>query len=530
MSSSKRFAFSQLALQSGKSMGTFCHHPPGGGAISAAQHSISKERQMSRLSKVIGLKKTLVNQMQGMMQTMRSSPVKLKSSTYRIYGPTRRLCSSMSSLPSSRGSARNFSSSSSCRQQAQLTSSAEQRYHHFGDLFERRNGDLARDISRSIQDDLMVIDLNTKRLISCANTKIPTDKYDDYDNRQHHHHHHNHHQHSNPRQRHGSLPSVTEWNETRMPKAMDAMDTISKQMKPLRRKLTNIRLKDNAILPNAGQQFAQPNQQSRKLQMQLGELYANSIRQRNHKTISKNLKSNTAIKQQITNHAERELDMATATAAAASGTGQRSGKSSRMDEVHYQSKKSANLMSASQRVINKQFEGYREANKSKLIVQAVSPTPLSKAIQPPPTTRTRLITMGQTVPKAKELSKSTEHVKKENNWYKSKAHNNVLEMAKSVEITKKLEKSRQAASLSTFSRRNFEQKRGRSEQKEEQSSQQLPIQMGEMRELAKPEEKRDNSNAELKMPSQYTKESAVQQLGNVAEKRPIHIYSKQRMF
>ncbi|XP_030239019.1 bromodomain-containing protein DDB_G0280777 [Drosophila navojoa] len=210
MSSTKRFNLSQMALQSS------CAHnalksvrklymrsgatnvallrqtsaPTEKKPVELSGPPATKAARVGHLSKVIGVKKTLVNQMQGMVQRMqphvRSQSLllsqKSNGSKYRIYGQTR-LFSSMSSLASSSTVLHPASRQLPLLQRRRLShasyqpralpqgSVVQQRYSQLGHMYDRRKGEMAKDISRSIQSELMDVDLTTKRLISCARNK-----------------------------------------------------------------------------------------------------------------------------------------------------------------------------------------------------------------------------------------------------------------------------------------------------------------------------------------------------------------------
>ncbi|XP_020799353.1 uncharacterized protein LOC110177126 [Drosophila serrata] len=132
--------------------------------------------------KVIGVKKTMVNQMQGMVH----SPDAPKEQPYKIYGKTR-MFSSTSSLQSQSGSSisrRWMSSGLKKKKQQQqwdedskpeaisrssrTNLSATQRRYNQSMCFGRGLAtQAAREISRSIQEELMVVDAETRDMINC---------------------------------------------------------------------------------------------------------------------------------------------------------------------------------------------------------------------------------------------------------------------------------------------------------------------------------------------------------------------------
>lgn len=558
------------------------------------------DRRGERISKMIGLKKTLVNQMQGMVQKPRS---KLNVATtngtgYHIYGKTK-LFSSTSSLQG-RGTANSSSSAiaklacaspsamlhkrflsvSSGRQHQQLqqqqlqanNSVAQQRYHQFGEMQEKRNGELARDISRAIQSELMDVDANTKRLISCANARQEHTSYDqageDHDEQLQH------------KQQQQKYKKFEGWNHPRAPKPVEVKptDDLVKQCKPLRRKLTNIRYKDDINEP-AKNQLAQPSLQSRKLQAQLGELYASTakecVSEQRYKP-QRNLSSSSNASAQLHNdkldedqlmaipsgarktldatenlykqtHSERDYIERNILKAERDEAGEGAGGAAgRMDKLHYQSKMAANLMSASQRVINKQFEGYRNQlgvdsrNKSKQImlakniVQSVNPTPLTKTITQPPAPKTRLMAASrQAAANNSKYIKSKKHATDAalphflpKNMSKKNMGKPVHTKSLTLQKQDKLELEKTMRATSSGPGWNAHN----SQQQSKQFSHAKQMQMGERRDdFKQSEDFRANMRNDVPMPTEYTKESAVQRLGKIVEKRASHaFYIQQR--
>ncbi|XP_017846740.1 uncharacterized protein LOC108602916 [Drosophila busckii] len=566
MSTSRKFGIGQLALQN-QGVRKLCQSQANLASKKSSQHwppilkrgsGASSADSPTRLSKVIGVKKTLVNQIQGMAQSPRH-PFKRSishglaggsGSGYKIYGQTQ-LFSSMSSLHTTSHGARQSLSlghaqrrflSSGTRQSLRSSGSMQQRYHQIGSMYEQKNGVVARNISRSIQSELMDIDPSIKRLISCVRLKSDENAHDNAQQSMK--------SHIDPFQG-WNHPSLTLKQMGPPPELNDDVTADKfRQRKPLRRKIANIRFRDGsreALRP----QFAQV--PARRASSQLGELYIKTAKQ--HETSSsspppqryaQSSKSQSPradaehmhlededdqppplmlpSKAKLCEAAERYTQPSTEREfiertilkdqeAGAAGSG-------RMDELHYQSKMAANLISASQRVINKQYEGYRnqsadsrtQAKIAKNIVQSVNVAPLARAAaKRPPAPKMRLKTVGRVSPLSGQA-------KPKPSSFKTLKHNKSSKSSKPKEAKREellpLQYGRPTRMPNTLLH---------------QLSRDSVMQLGEKRESLRPDaEAAKQEVSVLAPPKKYTKESAVQRLGQVVEQRSSHIYQLQQ--
>lgn len=570
MSSSKKFGLGQLAMQNAKmqsGLSTVCNfykNHAASASVSAMEgfrrsakktntnSSSGSSNQMGRVSKLIGVKKTLVNQMQGMAQKTRPrggkshALLQAMSSKYNIYGPTT-LFSSMSSLPGASSSCicpslNHRRGLASIGHQEPAHYIVHQRYHQASKFQEKLNEDIARDISLSIKSELMDVDSDTKRLISCVRTKYAPQAMAATVGEE------------------DSGGEQLEKQRHKLPRAMKAMNSINiaddliKQNKPLRRKTANVRYKDDAhMVGNVSSQqlLSLPALKSRKLQTQWGELFSKSsvertnsnrhsnnidrqqlklpqqqqqqqkkVRQRRREKLSdghdndddelmsvptssslKKSKSSKATAMASTTAADDidfdgKRDLSSKRAEDADGC--------RMDAQHYQSNDAANLMSASQRVIHKQFEGHRKPmsdsrNKLKQVrqVQSVSP------VQPPSKTTTRTHSAApKSICHFKESLQGSTATKL---WKRQKS-----------EPLKPMDDQYLGKKLAPFWSNNSNT-----------DDSQMPsphVQMGEKRQECNGDEYVDLLQNDMALPSQYSKESAVQRLSTVVEKRPSAVH------
>lgn len=571
MSTSNKFGLSQFALlniktQSGLSQVCKLYKNNATTATSmASMPRNSSNYNEGRVTKLIGVKKTLVNQMQGMAQ---SSRPKIKSramtqaisSKYSIYGQTK-LFSSVSSLHG-RSSSSGISPALNHRRCLSNTSPnanparyiVHQQYHQSSKLQEKRNEDIARDISQSIKSELMDVDSNTKRLISCSRPRYANAKKQKEDNEG-----------EQQMQRQKVQKTLTSdplegWNHPRAVKTIDSIKLadndrafdldIVKQHKPLRRKSRNIRYKDESNV-SVNQQFVQPSLQNRKLQAQLGELYV--------KTTNHNNNNNSKVSQEqqqqhldddpIMSVSPTTLQMNNNVLVAGEdrfkqnlterdfidhkrlSSKNEDGEISRMDEQYYQSKMAANLMSASQRVINNRFEETSDShNKLKQIklaknmVQTVNPFPISKAsLRPPPAPKSRPKTLVRSKdPLKSSLGKGTAQL-----WKRPKSEPvTILERYGEHYMDKLVDKPK-----SSFSCLPFWKKKSSSEKMNfmPSTSQISQMQMGEQRQSPNQKDEAfgpENLQNSMIMPTEYTKESAVQRLGTFIGKQATSLYQQ----
>ncbi|XP_060646354.1 uncharacterized protein LOC132784621 [Drosophila nasuta] len=575
MSSTKKFGLSQLALQNVKmqsGLSTVCNFyknqacgasvatMDGFGSASKSvlrknnsNNNSSSNNYTGRVSKLIGVKKTLVNQMQGMSQKSRPkgklrSLMQPMSSKYSIYGQTT-LFSSMSSLPGSSSVSPSLShrrGMSSFGQQNATRYIVHQRYHQASKFQEKLNEDIARDISLSIKAELMDVDTDTKRLISCARSKYQA-----------------------ATQKAASTAVVGESDggeqlekqRYKQPRAMkvpnsplNIADDLMKQSKPLRRKTANVRYKDEARAANLASQLhlSLPSLTSRKLQTQWGELFAKTSMERTNSNRSSN-RHQMQLQQQpkklrqqqqqekldddedddgddlmhvpaVNSLKKNTKEMAANKAAAAEDNdcdfdnnrdrymqtnterdfldrnifSSKRGEdvdSSRMDEQNYQSKTAANLMSASQRIINKQYAGYRnkpQVHLIKHVAQPVNPSPTVKKTTRPSS-------------RSKGIARSKESVTGPNAtqvWKRQKS-----------EPAKSMDDQYLGKKLAPFWNGN-----------DSQSPSPSKIQMGEKRQEFKDDGFVDMLQNDMALPVEYSKESAVQRLSTMVEKRTSSMY------
>lgn len=371
-----------------------------------------------------------------------------------------------------------------------------------------RIDDIAKDISRSIQSELMNIDSKTKSMISCKRTKF-TDASKNND------------QQTQPqlafRRLHGGdqlrFDPLDGWNHPTAIKQVDATpslnDNLVTQRKPLRRKSASIRFKGDLkeFMSSQHQLLKQlPVTQSRNLTSQLGEMYVKSAKQRSQlqneslimsipTTDPESVNSGAPLMQLEDNDPRAKHDDPDA---------------SRLDREHYASKTVSHLMSASQRLINKRDEGVRKhmINAREIVNEknAVSGTtnPSMRAIP-----KIRPVAMGR----MKESLKNT---------MKMSANKLLALQNGPLNLTENAQRT--AAAFSTW-------KRGKSSDNDTQwGERRVSATMPEV--LSKDpsggsstQEKNRNT---IQMPNEYTKESAVQRLG-VSKMSPSQIvYLQQR--
>ncbi|XP_016962393.1 uncharacterized protein LOC108032881 [Drosophila biarmipes] len=125
--------------------------------------------ERSRVRKIVGVKKTLVNQMQGMAHSLGPSKV----APYKIYGKTR-LFSSSSNLhgrsqhQEQEEDEEEYSDQEDLPPQTKASLSATQRrYKQASGFGKGMASQAARDISQSIQEELMVVDAETRDMLNC---------------------------------------------------------------------------------------------------------------------------------------------------------------------------------------------------------------------------------------------------------------------------------------------------------------------------------------------------------------------------
>uniref|UniRef100_A0A6P4E8V3 Nucleolar and coiled-body phosphoprotein 1 n=1 Tax=Drosophila rhopaloa TaxID=1041015 RepID=A0A6P4E8V3_DRORH len=138
----------------------------------------------SRVRKIVGVKKTLVNQMQGVAPSLGPSKV----APYKIYGKTR-LFSSSSSLqsrsqlqqhPEQEEDQEEYSDRESLPPNTTASLSATQRRYNQATGFGKGMAmQAARDISQSIQEELMVVDAGTRDMLNCDRGRQTVRDYHD---------------------------------------------------------------------------------------------------------------------------------------------------------------------------------------------------------------------------------------------------------------------------------------------------------------------------------------------------------------
>ncbi|KAL7727211.1 hypothetical protein ACLKA6_004475 [Drosophila palustris] len=575
MSTPKNFGLGQFALQNVRAqsgLGQVCNLYKSRTATSVASAARNNcNHNGGRISKLIGVKKTLVNQMQGMSQGSRpkikSRALSLAtSSKYSIYGQTK-LFSSMSSLHGRSSSSSGMSPSLNHRRCLShigpranpVRYIVHQRYHQTGKLQEKRNEDIARDISQAIKSELMDVDSDTKRLISCTKSRYANAKSNSNAAAE---------QEENEAEEEGEQQVPTKkfsydplegWNHPRAVKTTDAIkyaedeDDLIRQCKPLRRKSRNIRYKDESNnVSVVSQQFVQP---SRKLQSQLDQLHKttknNKVGQRKHHDQDQDhdhdadelmpvpSKNQDKFAENNNNYDREDGDRSMWSSK------RNDGDLGRMDEQHYQSKMAANLMSASQRVINKQFEGYRKEmsdsrNKLKQIklvknmVKAVNPLPLTKASRLPgvPKYRPKMVrskeslqasfdktkSKAMAMAKAKATSKSAAQL-----WKRKKSETaTILDRYGQDYVDKLLDKPKRSHSVLPYEKPI---KKCVSDNRHIMPQ----VQKGEKRRNQKASDEtyaNDNLQNAMQMPVEYSKESAVQRLGTLVEKRATSFFQQ----
>lgn len=611
MSSTKKFNLGQVAFQSScaynalNSVRKLCMRSGATNAALLRQKGASLEKKheelssppankaarVGHLSKVIGVKKTLVNQMQGMVQRIRPHvrsqslllSQKNNSSKYRIYGQTR-LFSSKSSLASSSA----MLHSTSSRQLPQLQrrrfshasyqpralpqgSVVQQRYSQLGHMYDRRKGEMAKDISRSIQSELMDVDLTTKRLISCAHNKpdLLAEQSEQEAQRQRQQEQQKQMQLRINQQNYQQPPlrynPFKIWKQQRAakPAAEDTVDEADEAQSE--RAATPMRRRSS----DQPQEEQEDKRKSRKLKVKLSELYASSNKK------NRNLQSQSALaaespmptdseaeklayykqlaaeRNAITSERERQREREEAAALAYAG-------SNRMDDQHYQTKIESNLLSASQRLYNKRYEGYRNQVEARskearpmFTRNAVQPVslleqskPKNETESPAPTTPVKTITsrplsarcMYKPAGKSKSSAAKSNHVTPKARAQKKllKKLNQTMSKSSKLNVPNRRDKSMRyksdnsGSNWSSPTHSNYEQHlRQVCEMPRGQN-----IRMGEMREphISDKNYTSDSLQNYVQMPREYTKESAVRRLGSVYDRRNGHAhFGKQRM-
>lgn len=382
-----------------------------------------------------------------------------------------------------------------------------------------RIDDIAKDISRSIQSELMHIDSRTKSMISCKRTKF-TDASK------------NNEQQTPPqlafRRQHGGdqlrFDPLDGWNHPTAIKPVDVTslnnDSLVTQRKPLRRKSASIRFKGDLkeFMSSQHQLLKQlPVTQSRNLTSQLGEMYVKSAKQRSQ------LQNESLIMSIPTNGPESSINsgaplMQPEDNDAKGKQDQQDPNALRLDKEHYASKTVSNLMSASQRLINKRDEGVRRhmINAREIVNEknAVHPSVgMSSSGATNPSMRAipkiRPVSMGR----MKESLKST--MKMSANKLLA-LQNSQLNLAENAQRT--------AAAFSTW-------KRSKSTDNDTQWGERrvsIPMPEAANKDASGGSSTQDANRNSIQMPNEYTKESAVQRLG-VSKMSPSQIvYLQQR--
>lgn len=125
--------------------------------------------ERSGVRKIVGVKKTLVNQMQGMAPSLGPSKV----APYKIYGKSR-LFSSSSNLHGRSQHQEQEEDEEEYSDQEELPphskaslSATQRRYNQASGFGKGMASQAARDISQSIQEELMVVDAETRDMLNC---------------------------------------------------------------------------------------------------------------------------------------------------------------------------------------------------------------------------------------------------------------------------------------------------------------------------------------------------------------------------
>ncbi|XP_017009935.2 uncharacterized protein [Drosophila takahashii] len=126
--------------------------------------------ERSRVRKIVGVKKTLVNQMQGMAPSLGPSKV----APYKIYGRTRLFSSSSNLNGRSQQQLEEDEAEQEYSDQEDLPphttaslSATQRRYNQAAGFGKGMAMQAARDISQSIQEELMVVDADTRDMLNC---------------------------------------------------------------------------------------------------------------------------------------------------------------------------------------------------------------------------------------------------------------------------------------------------------------------------------------------------------------------------
>lgn len=550
MSSTKRFGLSQLATQNVKCRGGL------GSACSLYRYNYSMDRLMStsnknnnndnnesnkscghlnewtnqrhngqqnghnRLTNLIGVKKTFVNRMQGMIQNSRQKNNRiqpmvhsLNPNRYSIYGPTK-IFSAISRINKSSDLGlmnppqRNFSSLMG------VSYNVHQRYEPINS---QRSEDVAKDISRSIQSELMEVNPKTKDLISCVRSKYDnsseygaTEKEQTQQFRQ---------SYFSPKM---SFDPLDGWKH---PTAIKPVDLISlnalleTQHKPLRRKSASIRYKGDLkeFVSSKQKQLKQPILQSRRSSSQLGETYVKSAKQRTlRQTESLGDNSDKLMSRQPNSSSNAPSDLMDLHDDRRSKNEDFIADESRMDNARYPSKTASNLMSASQRLINNRTDGARKLANSRdmamevMLVKNAAQHITSSAmpsLQPIP--KVRPVSMFR-LDSLKGLKKKVSNKLLTRHSDQINLPDNVPNNSGTLSAWKQGKKSENLDTLTYVGEKRPSEISNEDVRNKDSQSQ----------------EKLQNT---IPMPNEYTKQSAVQRIGSITKRNPVHkIYLQQR--
>lgn len=537
MSSTKRFGLSQLATQNVKCRGGL------GSACSLYRNNHAVDRLMSttatvhnesnkdienvneltyqrhsghhnRLTNLIGVKKTLVNRMQGMIQNSRQKSYKtqqiahnLNSNKYSIHGQTR-IFNSISNITKNSDLGlmspphRDFS----C-----LMSPSYNIHQRYEPVNSQRSEDVAKDISRSIQSELMDVDRRTKDLI-CVRSKF--DNSSEFDGREGIEKEYT----PSKRPYYAPKPTFDPLDGWKHPTAIKPVDLpsisslLETQRKPLRRKSVSIRFKGDLkeFVSSKQTQLKQPILPIHRSPSQLGETYVKSAKQRTlRQTQSLGDDSDKLMLRQPNSSGNANSEI----------TDDRRSKSedlladaTRMDNARYPSKTASNLMSASQRLINKRTDNVRKpANARDMAMEVMLVKNAAQHI-----TSSAMPTL-QPIPKIRPVSmfrvdslKGSK--KKDSNKLLGRQSGQNNQMSNSFGSLSAWKRSKSTENIdATY----VGEKRPRETSQEDVRDKDDSVS----------QEKSQNT---ISMPDEYTKQSAVQRLG-VTKKNATHlIYLQQR--
>lgn len=530
MSSTKRFGLSQLATQNVKcrgGLGSACilyrnnpttdrlmcttatvHNESNKdlGNVNELEYQRRSDHQ-SRLTNLIGVKRTLVNRMQGMLQNSRQKSYKTQQITHTLNSYKYNIC----------GQTRIFNSLSSVTKNPELglmspphrdfsshISPSYNIHQRYEPVNSQRVEDVAKDISRSIQSELMDVDRRTKDLI-CVRSKYDNSSDNDgIENREYTPHRRPYYA---PKQ---SFDPLDGWNHPTAIKPVDPhsiSSLLETQRKPLRRKSVSIRFKGDLqeFVSSKQTQLKQPVLQIYRSPSQLGETYVKYAKQRtlrhaqslgddSDKLMSRQPNSfGNATSQMEDDRRSKSGDLLADDA-------------TRMDNERYPTKTASNLMSASQRLFNKRTDTVRKpANARDMAMEVMLVKNAAQHI-----TSSAIPTL-QPIPKIRPVSMFRVDSLKgsKRNRQSGQNQNQVSNSFGSLSAWKRGKSNESIEATYVGEKRPRETSQEDVRDKDDSLSQ-------------------DKSQNTISMPDEYTKQSAVQRLG-VTKKNATHlIYLQQR--